>query len=86
MSCPLFIFSLLLAIKKFQSFQFDSIKLIIDSEKSIMDSSSRAIPFTEFLEDVQLCILSFLSLPEIAAFACNSKRSLSLFNGRPSPA
>ncbi|OWM70758.1 F-box protein At3g12350 [Punica granatum] len=46
-----------------------------------MDSSSHAIPFGEFPEDVQLCILSFLSLPEIAAFACTSKRSLSLCSG-----
>ncbi|PKI54361.1 hypothetical protein CRG98_025247 [Punica granatum] len=35
-----------------------------------MDSSSHAIPFTEFLEDLRICMLSFLSLPEIVAFAC----------------
>lgn len=46
-----------------------------------MDPRSRQIPFMEFPEDVQLCILSFLSLSEIAAFACTSKRSLSLCSG-----
>ncbi|KAJ7966522.1 F-box protein [Quillaja saponaria] len=39
-----------------------------------MDSLS----FTDFPEDVQLCILSFLSHYEIATFACTSKRFLSI--------
>ncbi|PKI60997.1 hypothetical protein CRG98_018627 [Punica granatum] len=34
-----------------------------------MDWSSHAIPFAEFPEDLQLYILSFLSLQEIVAFA-----------------
>ncbi|OWM70896.1 hypothetical protein CDL15_Pgr014569 [Punica granatum] len=43
-----------------------------------MDSSSHAIPFAEFSKDVQLCILSFLSLPKIATFTCTSKSPLPL--------
>lgn len=46
-----------------------------------MDPSSEPISFSEFTEDVQLCILSFLSLTDIAAFACTSKRSHSLCSG-----
>ncbi|OMO70772.1 hypothetical protein COLO4_28496 [Corchorus olitorius] len=34
--------------------------------------------FSDFPEDIQLCILSFLSPPEVANFACTSKRFLSL--------
>ncbi|KAJ9560328.1 hypothetical protein OSB04_005488 [Centaurea solstitialis] len=34
--------------------------------------------FSEFPEDVQLCILSFLTPSEISSFACTSKRFLSL--------
>ncbi|GMI82708.1 hypothetical protein like AT3G12350 [Hibiscus trionum] len=34
--------------------------------------------FSDFPEDVQLCILSFLPLSEIANFACTSKRFVSL--------
>nr|GME00262.1 F-box protein At3g12350 [Ipomoea batatas] len=34
--------------------------------------------FTDFPEDVQLCILSFLTPAEISAFACTSKRFVSL--------
>jgi hypothetical protein len=37
-----------------------------------------SISFTDFPEDVQLCILSFLNPCEIAAFACTSKRFVSL--------
>ncbi|XVE70202.1 hypothetical protein DITRI_Ditri10aG0053800 [Diplodiscus trichospermus] len=34
--------------------------------------------FSDFPEDIQLCILSFLSPPEIANFACTSKRFVAL--------
>lgn len=37
-----------------------------------------SLSFTDFPEDVQLCILSFLTPTEIAAFACTSKRFGSL--------
>ncbi|KAI3760711.1 hypothetical protein L1987_51110 [Smallanthus sonchifolius] len=36
------------------------------------------LQFSEFPEDVQLCILSFLTPSEISSFACTSKRFLSL--------
>ncbi|KAL8225433.1 hypothetical protein R6Q57_017990 [Mikania cordata] len=36
------------------------------------------LPFSDFPEDVQLCILSFLTPSEISSFACTSKRSLTL--------
>ncbi|KAL9682257.1 hypothetical protein QQ045_014052 [Rhodiola kirilowii] len=41
-----------------------------------MDSA--ALNFTDFPEDVQLCILSFLTPSEIFTFACTSKRFASL--------
>lgn len=37
-----------------------------------------SVSFSDFPEDVQLCILSFLTPSEIASFACTSKRFLSL--------
>ncbi|PON91131.1 F-box domain containing protein [Trema orientale] len=37
-----------------------------------------SISFTDFPEDVQLCVLSFLTPSEIATFACTSKRFVSL--------
>ena len=37
-----------------------------------------SISFTDFPEDVQLCILSFLTPSEVSAFACTSKRFVSL--------
>lgn len=37
-----------------------------------------SVSFSDFPEDVQLCILSFLTPSEIATFACTSKRFLSL--------
>ncbi|KAL9238011.1 hypothetical protein vseg_012492 [Gypsophila vaccaria] len=37
-----------------------------------------SITFTEFPEDVQLCILSFLAPSDISAFACTSRRYASL--------
>ncbi|KAK4781383.1 hypothetical protein SAY86_015485 [Trapa natans] len=43
-----------------------------------MDPSSELVSFSELPEDVQICILSFLSLPDVAAFACTSRCSLSL--------
>ncbi|TYG69469.1 hypothetical protein ES288_D05G233100v1 [Gossypium darwinii] len=42
------------------------------------DPKEWSFSFSDFPEDVQLCILSFLSLPDIANFACTSKRSVSL--------
>ncbi|KAJ0742806.1 putative F-box domain-containing protein [Helianthus annuus] len=36
------------------------------------------LQFSDFPEDVQLCILSFLTPPEISSFACTSKRFLTL--------
>ncbi|TQE10785.1 hypothetical protein C1H46_003688 [Malus baccata] len=43
-----------------------------------IDESACAIDFSDFPEDVQLCILSFLTPPEVASFACTSKRFVSL--------
>ncbi|KAK4559865.1 hypothetical protein RGQ29_008876 [Quercus rubra] len=37
-----------------------------------------SISFTDFPEDVQLCILSFLTPSEVSTFACTSKRFVSL--------
>ncbi|KAK6938570.1 F-box domain [Dillenia turbinata] len=37
-----------------------------------------SISFSDFPEDVQLCVLSFLTPSEIAAFSCTSKRFVSL--------
>lgn len=45
---------------------------------TIDETGGRSISFTDFPEDVQLCILSFLTPPEIATFACTSKRFLLL--------
>uniref|UniRef100_A0A803M2M4 F-box protein n=1 Tax=Chenopodium quinoa TaxID=63459 RepID=A0A803M2M4_CHEQI len=42
-------------------------------------SEKSAFTFSDFPEDVQLCILSFLTPTEISAFACTSKRFVSLF-------
>ncbi|PPR87715.1 hypothetical protein GOBAR_AA32984 [Gossypium barbadense] len=42
------------------------------------DPKECSFSFSDFPEDVQLCILSFLSLPDIANFACTSKRFVSL--------
>ncbi|XP_010272897.1 PREDICTED: F-box protein At3g12350 [Nelumbo nucifera] len=41
-------------------------------------SASTSFTFSDFPEDVQLCILSFLTPSEIASFACTSKRFVSL--------
>lgn len=43
-----------------------------------LEDPGRSISFTHFPEDVQLCVLSFLTPPEIATFACTSKRFVSL--------
>ncbi|XP_022768637.1 F-box protein At3g12350 isoform X2 [Durio zibethinus] len=43
-----------------------------------MDQTDSSFSFSDFPEDIQLCILSFLSPPEISSFACSSKRSVSL--------
>ncbi|XP_071737624.1 F-box protein At3g12350 [Rutidosis leptorrhynchoides] len=40
--------------------------------------SPELLQFSDFPEDVQLCILSFLTPSEISSFACTSKRNLSL--------
>ncbi|CAK8569450.1 unnamed protein product [Lathyrus sativus] len=45
---------------------------------NLNDSSSCSISFSDFPEDVQLCILSFLGPTEIASFACTSKQFGSL--------
>ncbi|KAE8682800.1 F-box protein [Hibiscus syriacus] len=50
-------------------------ELLLADPKGPNESS---FSFSDFPEDVQLCILSFLSLSEIANFACTSKRFLSL--------
>lgn len=42
------------------------------------DNERGSLSFTDFPEDVQLCILSFLTPSEIATFACTSKRFGSL--------
>ncbi|KAK7291053.1 hypothetical protein RIF29_05916 [Crotalaria pallida] len=42
------------------------------------NDSVSTLSFAEFPEDVQLCILSFLTPSEIATFACTSKRFTSL--------
>ncbi|KAK9065684.1 hypothetical protein SSX86_015085 [Deinandra increscens subsp. villosa] len=42
------------------------------------EPSLPALPFPDFPEDVQLCILSFLTPSEISSFASTSKRFLSL--------
>ncbi|EOY15703.1 hypothetical protein QUC31_000675 [Theobroma cacao] len=43
------------------------------------DPTDSSFSFSEFPEDIQLCILSFLSPSEVANFACTSKRFVSLF-------
>ncbi|KAK3029780.1 hypothetical protein RJ639_038222 [Escallonia herrerae] len=44
-----------------------------------MANSETLVPsFSDFPEDVQLCILSFLTPADVAAFACTSKRLVSL--------
>ncbi|XP_043709111.1 F-box protein At3g12350 isoform X2 [Telopea speciosissima] len=40
----------------------------------LLSSSLAQFTFEDFPEDVQLCILSFLTSPEISSFACTSKR------------
>lgn len=42
------------------------------------ETGSFPFSFTDFPEDVQLCVLSFLTPSEVANFACTSKRSVSL--------
>ncbi|KAL4604257.1 hypothetical protein ACB092_10G179600 [Castanea dentata] len=42
------------------------------------DEMGGSISFTDFPEDVQLCILSFLTPSEVSTFACTSKRFVSL--------
>ncbi|KAF5456098.1 hypothetical protein F2P56_025610 [Juglans regia] len=41
---------------------------------TIDETGGSSISFNDIPEDVQLCILSFLTPPEIATFACTSKR------------
>ncbi|VVA11919.1 PREDICTED: F-box [Prunus dulcis] len=43
-----------------------------------IDELGCSVSFADFPEDVQLCVLSFLTPPEIASFACTSKRFVSL--------
>ncbi|KAL2498187.1 F-box protein [Abeliophyllum distichum] len=44
-----------------------------DSDETVLQSS-----FSDFPEDVQLCILSFLDPSELGSFACTSKKFVSL--------
>ncbi|KAF6172745.1 hypothetical protein GIB67_000803 [Kingdonia uniflora] len=48
------------------------------TNEEALTSSSSSFNFADFPEDVQLCILSFLTPSEISAFSCTSKRFLSL--------
>ncbi|KAK4277400.1 hypothetical protein QN277_015404 [Acacia crassicarpa] len=48
------------------------------SDSNFKENERGSISFTDFPEDVQLCILSFLTPSEIATFACTSKRFGSL--------
>lgn len=43
-----------------------------------IDGAGCSISFIDFPEDVQLCILSFLTPDDVASFACTSKRCVSL--------
>lgn len=43
-----------------------------------IDGTGYSVSFIDFPEDVQLCIVSFLTPADIAAFACTSKRFVSL--------
>ncbi|XP_015868849.3 F-box protein At3g12350 isoform X1 [Ziziphus jujuba] len=43
-----------------------------------IDGTGCSVSFIDFPEDVQLCILSFLTPADIATFACTSKRFVSL--------
>ncbi|KAB2628638.1 F-box protein [Pyrus ussuriensis x Pyrus communis] len=52
-------------------------KTIKDPSLAI-DKSACVIHFSDFPEDVQLCIISFLTPPEVASFAYTSKRFVSL--------
>ncbi|XP_076959977.1 F-box protein At3g12350-like [Bidens hawaiensis] len=44
------------------------------STTTTVNPDDTTIPFSDFPEDVQLCILSFLTPPQISSFACTSKR------------
>ena len=47
-------------------------------EPNLTIDDDLSISFTDFPEDVQLCVLSFLTPSELAIFACTSKRFVSL--------
>ncbi|XP_028792842.1 F-box protein At3g12350 isoform X1 [Neltuma alba] len=49
-------------------------------DPNFTENEGGSISFTDFPEDVQLCILSFLTPSDIATFACTSKRFGSLFS------
>ncbi|KAK9270701.1 hypothetical protein L1049_026284 [Liquidambar formosana] len=49
-----------------------------DPDLTTDETGSFTFSFTDFPEDVQLCILSFLIPSEVATFACTSKRFVSL--------
>ncbi|CAH9077850.1 unnamed protein product [Cuscuta epithymum] len=44
----------------------------------LQENGAVSLSFTDFPEDVQICILSFLTPTEISAFGCTSKRYVSL--------
>lgn len=49
-----------------------------DAEDPNLGNDSETMSFSDFPEDVQLCILSFLTPFDISTFACTSKRFVSL--------
>ncbi|XP_050364397.1 F-box protein At3g12350 isoform X2 [Argentina anserina] len=49
-----------------------------DPKLNNIEESNGAVSFSDFPEDVQLCILSFLTPPELSSFASTSKRFVSL--------
>ncbi|XP_062019788.1 F-box protein At3g12350 [Rosa rugosa] len=50
----------------------------MEDPKLNIEELNGSMSFSDFPEDVQLCILSFLTPPEISSFACTSKRFVSL--------
>ncbi|KAL6215393.1 hypothetical protein ACLB2K_014824 [Fragaria x ananassa] len=50
----------------------------MEDPKLHIEELNDTVSFSDFPEDVQLCILSFLTPPDISSFACTSKRFVSL--------
>ena len=73
-SIPISIFST--KILSFPEKTFSESQTKMANPKS--DERGGSISFTDFPEDVQLCILSFLTPSEVSTFACTSKRFVSL--------